>query len=239
MKQIGFLVGGARALIEALLSGLGDNGTLMMPSYTGDISDPAEWQFPEIPETQIGDARKYLCLYDPLRSPSRGMGVAAEYFRTYPNVVRSMHPQSSFVAHGPSAGAIMDGHDLAYRFGVNSPLGRLCLADGYAVLLGAPYRTVSLFHLVRSFLVNNDFVIKRYPMQGEAGLDWVEVDDFAYKTDWFEDGLEYLLRQNVAWKAKFGKCNAVIMPARESVCELVCWLGGDVKKAKNLLFKSG
>ena len=113
MKQIGFLVGGARALIEALLSGLGDNGTLMMPSYTGDISDPAEWQFPAIPETQIGNARKYLCLYDPQRSPSRGMGVAAEYFRTYPNVVRSMHPQSSFIARPQCRGN--HEHDLAYR----------------------------------------------------------------------------------------------------------------------------
>ncbi len=49
LASIGYLVGGAMTIILALEDMLGEEGTLAMPSHTGDLSDPGEWENPPIP----------------------------------------------------------------------------------------------------------------------------------------------------------------------------------------------
>jgi aminoglycoside 3-N-acetyltransferase len=51
MSQLGWVVGGAEAVIMALLEVLGQEGTLMMPTQTGNNTDPAEWQYPPVPQS--------------------------------------------------------------------------------------------------------------------------------------------------------------------------------------------
>lgn len=138
LSRLGFVIGAQRALVEGVLRAIGDNGTLMMPAFSGDLSDPAEWQHPAVPTEWIQEIRAETPPYDPERTPTRGIGSVAEYFRRLPGVLRSPHPQSSFSAYGMEAAALVDYHPLDNRFGPASPLGRLVEMRGYVLLLELP-----------------------------------------------------------------------------------------------------
>ncbi len=49
LSSIGYVCGGAMAVVLALQDVLGDKGTLMMPSMAGEWSEPARWDSPAVP----------------------------------------------------------------------------------------------------------------------------------------------------------------------------------------------
>ena len=100
MKSPGFVVGGAQAVVQAVLDVLGPDGTLVVPTHTPDNTDPAGWQHPPVPEAWWPVIREQAPGFDPARTPSRWMGVIAETVRTWPGAVRSAHPH---VRSPPSA----------------------------------------------------------------------------------------------------------------------------------------
>jgi len=50
LRSLGWVNGGAEAVILALLDVLGNTGMLMVPTQSSDNSDPANWQHPPVPE---------------------------------------------------------------------------------------------------------------------------------------------------------------------------------------------
>lgn len=110
LSKLGWVPGGAQGVIAALLSVLGDDGTLVMPTHTGHLTDPRSWRAPPVPESWWETIREEMPAYDPAVTPTRAMGVVAEAFRTYPGVRRSAHPHVSFAALGPAAETIVGDH---------------------------------------------------------------------------------------------------------------------------------
>ena len=135
---------------DALLHVLGDEGTLVVPTYTSwnSTSSPAfraatECMTPE----QLSVYRESMPAFDPLLTPAWGMGTFAEYVRTHPEAVRSTHPQTSFAAVGARSIELMSKHDLDCHLGDQSPLGAMYRADAFVLMLGTEYSTSSVFHL--------------------------------------------------------------------------------------------
>src|SRR5215467_1319735 len=96
LSSLGWVCGGPVAVVEALLDVLGPNGTLVVPTHSGDNSDPAEWRRPPVPETWWPIIREHMPAYDPARTPSTGVGIIPETVRTWPGALRSNHPRTSF-----------------------------------------------------------------------------------------------------------------------------------------------
>lgn len=147
LRSLGWVCGGAQAVIEALLDALGPQGTLVMPSQSGGLSDPANWKAPPVPRAWWQTIRDTMPVYDPARTPTREMGAIAELFRTWPGVMRSAHPSNSFTALGLGARAILEPHELDDPFGEASPLGRLYDCDAQILLIGAGYDRCTALHL--------------------------------------------------------------------------------------------
>lgn len=148
--SLGWVVGGAGAIVHALLRHLGPGGTLL--SVTG--WDGTTFHLEDWPEHAQAVALASMPPFDRATSAAEpAMGVLAERIRTWPGAVRSAHPEASMTALGArapwlagEAAAGGPGHPDDDAFGAGSPLGRLVEADGQVLLLGAPLSTVTLVH---------------------------------------------------------------------------------------------
>ena len=167
LSSLGWVVGGAQSVILALTQTLGEAGTLVMPAYCTDNTDPRDWREPPIPEAWWQSVRDDMPAFDPRQTPTREMGKIAETFRSWPEVRRSTHPATSFCAWGRLAEVITRDHRLEYGFGENSPLARLYDAHGHVLLLGVEHDRNSSLHLAEH---RSDWPRKRTFEQGTAML---------------------------------------------------------------------
>ncbi|MFI6643594.1 aminoglycoside N(3)-acetyltransferase [Streptomyces sp. NPDC050504] len=186
LSALGWVCGGAEALVQALLDALGDDGTLVVPAHSGGNSDPSEWGSPPVPESWWPTIRATMPAYDPRTSPTRGMGVVPETVRNWPGAVRSAHPQTSFAAVGPRAAELTAGHRVDDRLGESSPLARLEEAGARVLLLGAGYDSCTAFHLaeyrIPSPLVENSFAVMT-----PEGRKWLTVREPAISEERFDE----------------------------------------------------
>ena len=147
LSAMGWVCGGAVAVIIALQKVLGETGTLVMPTHSTDLSDPSQWENPPVPESWWQTIRETMPAYDPGLTPTRSMGKIVETFRKQEGVLRSTHPQSSFCARGPQASYIINNHSLVYGFGEHSPLARIYDLNGFVLLLGVGHSSNTSIHL--------------------------------------------------------------------------------------------
>jgi aminoglycoside 3-N-acetyltransferase len=147
MRSLGFVVGGATTLLDALFDRLGPDGTLMMPAHSADVSDPACWTAPPVPPAWVAEVRAALPAFDPARTPTWGVGVVAELFRTWPGALRSAHPAASIAALGPLAAEIVGSHPLDDPHGEASPLARAYDRGVRILLVGVGWSNATLLHL--------------------------------------------------------------------------------------------
>lgn len=185
LRSLGWVVGGAQAVILALTKTLGETGTLVMPAYSTDNTEPSYWQSPPVPETWWQTVRDDTPGFDSCQTQTREMGQIAESFRSWPGVRRSSHPATSFCARGRLADLLTRNHSLENGFGEKSPLARLYDAGGQVLLLGVGHDRNSSLHLAEH---RSDWPGKRSFEQGAAMLvngqrTWVRFTEL-----WSESG---------------------------------------------------
>jgi aminoglycoside 3-N-acetyltransferase len=187
MSKMGWVAGGAQAVIQALLKVLGDAGTLMMPAHTTQNTDPANWSNPPVPEEWVPIIRANTPAFDPATTPTRGMGAIPELFRTWPGTLRSAHPIGSFAAYGPNATKLISDHQLLDMFGDSSPLGALYELDGYVMLLGVDHGNNTSLHLAenRALWEGKFFIPEGTAMMVKGVREWVSFKMLALETEDF------------------------------------------------------
>lgn len=224
LSELGFVVGAAQTIVDALLDTIGSDGTIMMPTYSGELSDPADWCYPPVPEEWIEPIRNEMPGYDPDITPTRRMGSIAEFFRNYPGAIRSPHPQSSFSAIGRWAQELVGEHPLDFRFGPKSPLGKLYDLAGKSILLGALPQTCSLYYLTEFFVERTvSEMARRSPIMRNGAKEWVSYADYDYANFWFNEATDDLVDSAVISKFQIGDATSYVLPARETVDAVVAW----------------
>lgn len=173
LRTIGWVLGGATTVVHAFLDVLGVEGTLVTPAQTPENRDPSRWTDPWVPEERWEDVRSGLPAFDPVLTPSGGMGAIAERVRTWPGSRRSAHPQTSFAAIGAAAEQILVGHVLDSPLGERSPLATLERHGGRCLLLGVGYDRCTAFHLAEYRLPDPPQVTNSCAVQTAGGADWV------------------------------------------------------------------
>jgi len=147
LSALGWVTGGSVAVVQALMDAVTVEGTIMMPTFTTGLTDPAKWRNPPVPASWVPILYATMPAFDAHVTPTRKMGQIVETFRTWPGVRRSDHPVDSFAAWGRYAEAMTAGHPLNYGLGEGSPLARLYARDGWVLLLGVGYGNNTSFHL--------------------------------------------------------------------------------------------
>ena len=226
LSKIGWTIGGPVSVIRAIMQALTPKGTLVMPAFSSENSDPSNWEHPPVPEHWWDTIRKEMPAFDPQITPPRGLGRVIDTFRTWPGVLRSNHPVSSFVAWGKNANFIIDNHELKADLGENSPLSRLYDLDGQTLLIGVNHYNNSSLHLAE---YRSDFPGKKHQMTASAimvnkqrkWVEWEELDiineDFDQLGKDFESKINYK-------PGKIGLADGRLISIRDSVDFGVEWL---------------
>ncbi|MBA3825435.1 MAG: AAC(3) family N-acetyltransferase [Ktedonobacterales bacterium] len=228
LRSLGWVCGGAVAVVQALLDVLGPTGTLVVPTQTGENSEPSAWQHPPVPAAWWPQIRAEMPAFDPLLTPSTGMGALPEMVRTWPGAVRSQHPHVSFAAIGHDAAALLATHQLEDGLGEGSPLRAIYDAAGWVLLLGVGYDVNTSLHLAQCRVPD------LYPREtmGAALLNtagervWQiyhdidgDTDDFAAIGAAFEQA-----HADIAHIGPIGAATARLLPQRDLIDFATDWL---------------
>ena len=179
MSRLGWIAGGAQSVVVALMAAVGPQGTIVMPTQSGQLTDPASWSNPPVPAAWVETVRDALPAYDADLTPTRAMGAVVDCFRHHPDTVRSPHPLVSFAANGGHAHEIVRSHPLAPETGEASPLGRLYELDALVLLLGVTHSNNTSLHLAeeRACWHGKSNRAHGAPMLVDGQRQWVVWDD--------------------------------------------------------------
>jgi aminoglycoside 3-N-acetyltransferase len=224
LSALGWVCGGAVAVIQALMDALTPEGTLVMPAHSGDLSDPAHWRNPPVPAEWRPIIRETMPFYDPRITPTRGMGRIAESFRTWPGVLRSAHPAVSFAAWGKEARFVTESHSLDYSLGEASPLARIYELNGWVLLLGVDYSNNTSFHLAEYRLPNAQSVQQGAPIQEDGHRLWKSYRDIEVNADIFQELGNAFEAHVPIRKGKVGSAQARLFSQPAAVDFALDWL---------------
>ena len=228
LAAVGWVVGGAQTVLEALRDAVGDEGTIVMPTQSWQLCDPAALQ--QMPERWWPVIRESLPLYDPAVTPSQAMGAVAELFRTQPGSMRSSHPQRSVAAAGPNAPRVVAQHPLEAPTGEDSPLGALYAFEARVLLLGVTAAKATMLHLAEH---RASFAGKRTTGNGVAMFvdgrrQWVEFDELDVQDDDFEAvAAAFAEETGLMRTGTVGQATAHLLPARELVDYAAEWFSAN------------
>jgi len=189
LSSLGWVCGEAVAVIFALEETLGDDGTLVMPTHSGHLSEPSLWRNPPVPESWWEAIRHEMPAYSPDITPTRHMGAVAEAFRSQAGVLRSTHRQVSFSAWGKEQELVTRDHGLNFPLGEKSPLARIYDLDGFVLLLGVTHSNNTSLHLAESRANYRGKAVSKNvaPLLINGVRKWVEFEEFETDDSDFEE----------------------------------------------------
>lgn len=176
LSRIGYVLGGAQSVVRALVDVLGPHGTLAMPAFSPEVSDPAAWSERPFGDDDLKTAQDHVPVFDPVVTPT-SMGAIAETFRKWPGVLRSAHPQVSVTARGPLAETVVARHELAWGQGSGSPFERLYDLDAALLLLGVGFNRATFLHFAESRVPHGRRKSRRIPVDRDGARIWISAPD--------------------------------------------------------------
>ena len=225
LRSLGWVCGGAVAVVQALLDALGPDGTLVVPTQSMNNSDPKLWSRPPVPESWWPVIRATMPAFDPRITPAEKLGVIPETVRTWPGAVRSNHPHTSFAALGSRADALMAEHRLDSQLGEHSPLAALERAGAKVLLLGVGFDSCTAFHLAEYRVENPNRMEYGCAMLDDQGNRvWRTYVDVATNSERFGELGESYLGTGTVTTGRVGDATCRLFPVDEAVAHAVDWL---------------
>jgi len=233
LRSLGYVIGGAVTVVQALLDVVGPRGTVVVPAFTSGNCDPSRWALTRkapVPREWWPAIREHLPAFDPALSPSEEVGAISEAVRKWPGAQRSSHPQSSFAAVGADAAALMADHERGCLLGPQSPLGHLADRAAKILLLGVPFSICTTFHLAEYQVPDPPTRDYECVITLEGRRTWYRYRDVVLNAGDFEQlgsALESSPTESLVRRGKIGNAVARLIPLPEAVAFARTWLAAN------------
>lgn len=174
LSAFGEVDGGADAVVRGLLRAVGPEGTVVVPAFTPQVTDP----FPEHAgpgDAAVDEARARVPLFhEGLVTP---MGAIPNAVLGWDGRCRSRHPQASVAAVGARAAEATSRQPLGYAVGPGSPFEWLYRQRAQILLLGVGHNRNSFLHYAESLVPHHRRKVRRFPYLVDGERVWVRTDD--------------------------------------------------------------
>lgn len=236
LSALGYVIGGADAVVLALQEVLGPRGTIMaLASWDHAPPDDDRGWTPAVKDAYMSDPPGFEVA---VSACARYVGRVPERIRTWPGAVRSDHPEASFVALGEQAAWLTEGQPTEHAYGPGSPLAKVLEVGGAILMLGAPFESITMLHHAEELADVPEKISVHYsaPVKTSVGIEWVEIHDidtsrgaFDYSTvvgerDSFEVIAEEALAAGIGREHPIGESRSVVFDARALVAFGVSWI---------------
>jgi aminoglycoside 3-N-acetyltransferase len=204
LRSVGYVPGGAETMIDALLESVGEDGTIVVPTITGQIYDS-----PEYPPSFSKDKRCWT-------------GMVPETFRKRSDAYRSRHPTHSVAAIGKNARKITEGHeDAETPCGNGTPYLKVSEFNGKILFIGATLKANTTFHSAEE-LARLYYHIQPEPSVCKIDMDGEEIERkcflHAYGTPRaFDEKEREFMEHGIARIGHVGRARSIIMDARRMI----------------------
>lgn len=195
LSSMGYVAGGADAVIDALLETVGDEGTVIMSTLTG-----------------------WFEAFDPNRTAS-AVGKISETFRKRKNALRSLHPVHSVAAIGKYAGYITEMHEECETgCGEGTPYLKIRDLGGKVMLLGVDMDRNTIMHSIEEEI--NALYLRTLDIPAPTYIE--DYKDKSFTLRKFPPGhrdftvlTPLLRRRDILIEGKIGNACARVMKVRE------------------------
>lgn len=207
LKSIGKTEKGPETVVDAVLSVIGPEANLLVPTFTYSLPG---WK---------GDP------FDLEKSAAR-TGAIPEYIRKRGDAVRSFHPTHSVAVIGPDKDEIIANHLDATPLGVGSPFSRMLDRDATILMLGTRQDTNSSLHLCEvmanlpyinvPFSENTDFEVAWFN-NSEGQIEFVPVREVPGCSRGFRAIEPKLQAREILRSCRIGNASCQVLVMRELV----------------------
>lgn len=211
MSKIGFVDGGPKTIVDALLEIVGSKGHILMPN-----SPNARFQLDYIQEIES---------FDVLNDKSK-LGAISEYFRNHKDAIRSWHPTEPVSCIGPDAEYFVGTHfNQLTPYNENSPFYRVAEQNGKILMIGVTLDNAGTnLHTLEDAIEDFKYPIyhptifetKIVDPKGETHTVKTKVHDPVWSKKRKCDGLIPLFEErNVLEFVKFGNAPTLLLDAKK------------------------
>lgn len=219
LSSMGYVIGGAQTVVDALMEAVTDTGTILMPMHTGDNTDPGSWRNPPAAPYLWSTIRETMPASDPRISDLRGMGRVAENFRHRPDVEFSSHPCEAYAAWGRYARLLCNRQSLHFPLSEESPAARLYELRGDVLLIGTGIETCTCMHLAEYRSDCRPIRIMGSSVGTEEGTGWKKYLDLEVNSEDFKQVEPILLKKGLIRQVMLNSCRIMSFSAVDAIDE--------------------
>ncbi len=219
LSSLGYVAGGARTVVDALMEMITDGGTILMPTQTTDNTDPSSWVNPPANPSLWDTIRESMPAYNPECSDLSSMGAIVENFRHREGVVFSNHPSTSFAAWGRYARLLCNRQSIHFPLAEESPIARLYELKGYVLLIGVDFSKATCLHLGEYRTEARPIIIRNSCMMADGERVWKKYLDLDIDSSDFDRIRTELEKNDLVKETILNRCRIQLFPISIAVDE--------------------
>lgn len=216
MNRLGYIIGEEQTVLDALIECVGYEGTIVMPSFTPHLSDPANKK-ERIARFHWNQLRENTPAFHRKKSLPKSNDTLIKQFMHNEGVVRSYHPIYSFVALGKYAKLICDKHPLHFGLNEVSPLGKLEELNAFVVMLGCDVEESLAFSLAHYKKHLMPVKVMYAPIENNRKVQWKAMLDLDLSDVSYRNCCEAMEERKVIRHAYLGGGKCSFFSMREAV----------------------